>query len=106
MSTSVIKSVRWKLGWHKTGPNYCQVAREANRVVRLAFSKRCLEEGENFHDVVFTDKSSIWIKRHNKVCFHKKGAPAKLKPTVKHPFMCGVVFLKEVQLAFSSSLES
>ena len=86
VSTSVIKSVCYKLGWRRTGPKYCQVVCEANRVARLAFSERCLDEGENFDNVVFTDESSIWIERHSKVCFRKKGAPAKLKPTVKHPY--------------------
>ena len=85
-SISIIKSARWKLGWRKTGPKYCQCVREPNRVARLAFAERCLEAEETFDDVVFTDKSSIWLERHNKVCFRKKGMPAKLKPTVKHPY--------------------
>ena len=85
-SISIIKSARWKLGWRKTGPKYCQCVREPNRVARLAFAERCLEAEETFDDVVFTDESSIWLERHNKVCFRKKGMPAKLKPTVKHPY--------------------
>ena len=63
-----------------------QCVREPNRVARLAFAERCLEAGETFDDVVFTDESSIWLERHNKVCFRKKGMPVKLKPTVKHPY--------------------
>ena len=86
VSVPTVKSVRWKLGWRKHGPKYCQAIREANRVARLAFCERLEETGETFDDVVFTDESSIWLERHNKVCFRKKGMPAKLKPRVKHPY--------------------
>ena len=43
-----------------------------------------------FDHVIFTDKSSIWLERHNKICFRKKGMPAKLKPKVKHPYKAHV----------------
>ena len=86
VSVSAIKKVQWKLGWRKHGPKYCQAIREPNRVARLAFCERLLETGEMFDDVIFTDESSIWLERHNKICFRKKGMPAKLKPKVKHPY--------------------
>ena len=86
MSTPVIKSVRYKLGWRKSGPRYTQVVCEVNRVAHLAFSERCLQDGETFDDVIFTDESSVWIERHCRVCLHKKSAPAKMKPRVKHPY--------------------
>ena len=57
-----------------------------SELVRLAFSERCLAESENFDDVIFTDESSVWIERHSRICFCKKGAPAKMKPKVKHPY--------------------
>lgn len=85
-SLTAIKKVRWNLGWRKRGPKYCQAVREANRVARLAFCERCVETGETFDDVIFTDESSIWLERHSKVCFRKKGMPAKHKATVKHPY--------------------
>ena len=37
-------------------------------------------------DINFTDESSIWLERHSKVCFQKKGMPAKHKATFKHPY--------------------
>ena len=86
ISLSVIKATRLKLGWVKTGPRYCQAVREANRVARLAFANKCITENETFSNVVFTDESSIWLERHGRICFRKKGMPAKLKPKVKHPY--------------------
>lgn len=55
-------------------------------MARLAFCERCIENGETFDDVIFTDESSIWLEHHSKVCFQKKGMPAKHKATVKHPY--------------------
>lgn len=85
-SVTSIKRARWSLGWRKRGPKYCQAVREANRVERLAFCERCEESGETFDDVLFTDESSIWLERHSKICFRKKGMPAKHKAKVKHPY--------------------
>ena len=86
LSRSTIKRIRFKLGWRKSGPRYCQIVREANRVKRLEFTTKCAEENEQFQNVVFTDESSIWLSRHSKLCFRKVGEPKKMKPTAKHPF--------------------
>ena len=85
-SISAIKVARQKLGWKKAGPKYCQVIQEPNRIARLAFCERCLDDGETFNNVTFTDESSIWIERHGRICFRKEGMPAKLKLKVKHPY--------------------
>lgn len=55
-------------------------------MARLAFAQECLDRGETFDDVIFTDESTIWLERHSKICFRKKGEPPKLKPRGKHPF--------------------
>ena len=85
-SLRTIKRARYKMGWRKSGPRYCQIVREANRVKRLEFARKCAAENEKFENVVFTDESSIWLSRHSKLCFRKVGQPAKMKPTAKHPF--------------------
>ena len=86
LAVSTVKAARKRLGWKKTGPKYCQVIREANRIAQLAFCERCVEIGNTFDDVIFTDESSVWIERHGRLCFRKEGMPAKLKPKVKHPY--------------------
>ncbi|KXJ16808.1 Transposable element Tcb2 transposase [Exaiptasia diaphana] len=85
-SLSTIKRTRAKLGWQKTGPRYCQVVRETNRIARLSFAERCAAENEQFNNVLFTDESSIHLERHGKICFTKKGMLPKLKPKAKHPY--------------------
>ena len=66
------------------------MVREANRVARLQFAQECLDRGETFEDVIFTDESTIWLERHGKICFRKRGAPAKMKPKSKHPFKVNI----------------
>ena len=78
--------MRRKLGWVRTGSKYSQLIREANQIVRLEFARKCMEENEEFDDVIFTDESSIWMERHGKIYFRKLNKPPKLKPTPKHPY--------------------
>ena len=86
VSLSTIKSCCRKLGWKKSGPKYCQVVRERNRVKRLEFAAKCLRECDKFEDVIFTDESSIWLEKHAKLCFRKYNEPPKLKAKAKHRF--------------------
>lgn len=86
LSIATVKRTRRKLGWKQCGPKYCQMVRETNRVARLAFAEECIENGESFNDLIFTDESTIWLEQHGKICFRKEGQPAKLKPKSKHPF--------------------
>ena len=83
---ATIKRTRRKLGGKRCGPKYCQMVRETNRVARLAFAEECIENGESFDDVIFTDESSLRVEQHVKICFRKEAQPAKLKPKSKHPF--------------------
>ena len=61
------------------------MVRETNRGSRLAFAEECIENGESFDNVFFTDESSLWLEQHVKICFRKEAQPAKLKPKSKHP---------------------
>ena len=72
-SEATIKRVRRKLGWVKTGPAYCQLVREKNRIERLAFCNRIRAADDQFDNVIFTDESSIWLEQHGKLCFRKIG---------------------------------
>ena len=86
LSLSSLKRIRIKLGWKQSGPKYCQAIRPINCLKRLQFVQQCITSEDNFSDVVFTDESSVHIKRHVGKYFRKKGQPHKMKPTVKHPY--------------------
>ena len=90
LSTSTIKRPKRRLLWTKCGPQYCQMVRETNRIARLAFAEECLENWEDFANVIFTDESTIWLKKHGKICFRKEGTVGKPKPLSRHPFKVNI----------------
>ncbi len=65
-SCSKIKKLRRKLGWLATGSKYCQLVKEVNQPKRLEFAQRCLNNNDDFDDVIFTDESSIQMEWHGK----------------------------------------
>lgn len=85
-SESKVKRLRKKLGWVQTGTKYCQLIREANRTKRLDFCLNCVEEDEQFDDVIFTDECSVHLEKHAKICFRRRWEQPKLKGRAKHPF--------------------
>ena len=84
-SESKVKRLRRKLGWVQTGTKYCQLIRETNRGKRLEFSLKCVEDNEQFDDVIFTDECSVHMEKHAKLCFHRRWEQPKLKGRAKHP---------------------
>ena len=86
ISTCLIRRYRDKLGWTLSGPRYCQLIREENRVKRLEFVEKCLRDKDNFDDVIFTDESTVMMDNHGRICFRKKNRKAQLKPKPKHPY--------------------
>lgn len=84
-SLNKVKRLRRKLGWVQTATKYCQLIREPNRVKRLEFSEKCLREGEQFDNVIFTDECSVLLENHSKLSFHRKWEQPKLKGRPKHP---------------------
>ena len=80
-----IKRLRQKLGWVCTKTKYCQLMREPNQVKRLEFSRKRLEENEQFNGVIFTDECSVMLENHSKITFHREWEQPKLKGKPKHP---------------------
>ena len=85
-SLTKVKRLRRANGWIPTGTRYCQLVREVNRAKGLEFCQRCLDTGESFDDVIFTDESSIFMENHGKLTFRRSWEPPKLKGRPKHPY--------------------
>lgn len=82
---ATVKNFRMRMGWTFHGTRYCQMIRDANKVKRLQFANQCLDEGEAFDDVIWTDETSVQLQCHRRHCFRKKNEKAKLRPRPKHP---------------------
>lgn len=84
-SLSKVKRLRYNLGWIASGTKYCQLIRDANKEKRVAFCKKCLEENDQFQDVIFTDECSVLMENHATITFRRKWEPPIPKGRPKHP---------------------
>jgi len=77
------RRARRSLGWTRRGAAYCQLIREGNRAKRLEWAKENL--GASFHDVIWTDETTVQLETHRRYCCRKRGQPPRRKPRPKHP---------------------
>lgn len=81
ISLSTILRCRLQLGWTYRGSAYCQLIRTANKEKQLLWCQQYLDEAEDgFHDVVWSDESTIQIETHKRQSYRKKGCAPKTKP--------------------------
>ena len=71
MSLSTALKGRRLLGWTSRGTAYCQLVRAVNRVKRLHWAQEHL--GADFHDVIWTDETSVQMETHRRFCCRKNG---------------------------------
>ena len=64
---------------------YCQAICEANKTKRLDWCIDRISEKEMFHNVIFTNESTIQLECHRRKCFKKKKTHRKLKYWQKRP---------------------
>ena len=82
ISKRTVLRCRTSLGWTFRGSAYCQLIREANKVKRLNFAQKYIEEATSatgFEDVVWTDECSVQLETHRRFCCRKRGEPPKHK---------------------------
>ena len=84
-SERTVARARNELGWTFTTARYCQAIRDANKQKRVEWVNKCLENEEQFKDVIFTDECTVQLECHRKKSFRKTDAPRKLKYRHKHP---------------------
>ena len=94
LHSSTVRRHRRALGFEATKPKLVPHIREGNQVKRLEFCVHLKETDDTFHDVIFTDESSVQIGQNQKVVLSKivRNAAGKIisKDTpqltrVKHP---------------------
>ena len=89
-SQSKVKDLRRKLGWLCTKTQYCQLVREANRQKRLSYALKCLEDNEQFDDVIWSDECNVQLDWNGMITFHRWWEPVHQKGKPKHPFKVSV----------------
>ena len=78
-SVRTIGRLQSDLGSTYTTAKYCQAIQDANKMRRLDWCNKRMEEKEHFHDVIFTDESTVQLEFHQQKCFRKKKTLRKLK---------------------------
>ena len=64
--------------------------REANREKRLKFATECLENGDKFENVIWSDECNIQLDWNGTLTFHRWWEPCPQKGKPKHPFKVSV----------------
>ena len=86
LSRSTILRCRRQLGWTYRGAAYCQLIREANKLKRLSW---CMENQCNdFHNVIWSDETSIQLENHRRFCHRKRGEKPRPKPRYTYTCTC------------------
>ena len=85
VSSSTVRRAWTQLGWTLQRAGYCQLIRDVNKTKRLEFAQRVLESEDTFHNVIFSDESSISLTQYRRTCYRKVDEPGKRKPKPKHP---------------------
>ena len=78
LSRSTILRCRKQLGWTYRGAAYCQLIREPNKLKRLSW---CMEnQCTDFHNVIWSDETSIQLENHRRFSHRKRGEKPRPKP--------------------------
>ena len=83
VSTYTALKGRRLLGWTSRGTAYCQLVHAQNREKRLRWVQEYLRA--SFHDVIWSDETSVQIETHRRFCCRKNGQKPRYKPRPKHP---------------------
>lgn len=83
VSVATINRMRTKLGWTLKTTQYCQMIRHGNKPKRLQWATDNLND--SFENVIWSDETSVWLEKHLKRSYRKKGSNIHRKPRPKHP---------------------
>ena len=64
---------------------YCQLIKENSKAKRLEWHQKCLNEVEQFSDVIWTHEYSVQLDPYRTIISRRKRTAKSLKPRPKHP---------------------
>ena len=88
ISSRTFLRCRSALGWTFRGGAYCQLIREPNKIKRLEWAQRYLND--NFDDVVWMDECSVQLEMHKRFAAGSKENHPDLNP--------GIVYVMIIQM--------
>ena len=81
VSESSVLRCHQQLFWTHCRSAYCQLIRERNKLKRLNWARKYLEEGSaGFRDVIFTDETSVQLECYRRFSYRKTGQLPRPKP--------------------------
>ena len=63
-SAAICRHLRESLQWVVVKTRCGPMISDANKQKRLEFAKMCLENQDNFDNIIWTDESTVQLKRH------------------------------------------
>lgn len=84
LGLTTIRRARRVLGWKFGRTSFIPMIRDANKEKRLNQAEEWLKSGETWHDVLFTDETTVALERFARCCFRRKDHHSP-KPKPKHP---------------------
>ena len=83
-SASIQRHLRESLQWAVVGTRCGPMISDTNKQKRVEFARMCLENKDNFDNMIWTDESSVQLKRHCQNMRVKMGKEVPFKPVAKH----------------------
>ena len=91
ISSSAIRAhLRQNLKWKVVRTRFGPMISETNKINRKAFALKCLQSKDEFNDVIWTDESSVQLRRHADYMRVQVGKERMLKPQAKHALKVNV----------------
>ncbi|XP_074481978.1 transposable element Tcb1 transposase [Sebastes fasciatus] len=84
LSLTSVRRARRNLGWKSGKTVFCPITKELNKEARLKQALQWLESGETWHDVLFTDVTTVTLE-HSRFCASRKGQFV-YRPQPKHSY--------------------
>ena len=83
-SATIRRYIRIALQWSVVRTKYGPMISDQNKVKRVFFAKMCLDAKDDFDNVIWTDESSVQLRRHSHIMRVKVGKERFLKPAANH----------------------
>ncbi|KAL7372644.1 hypothetical protein ABVT39_020044 [Epinephelus coioides] len=84
VSLTSIRRARRRLGWTFSKTRFCPLLKERNKDARLQQASQWKASGETWHNVLFTDETTVALEHYARQSFHRKDHFVA-KPQPKHP---------------------